>query len=61
LLDRSGASALYWTESRSVGLFVDGGGADVYPSGAADGDAVTDAPSSDNARAHNRGLRLDVR
>ncbi len=60
-LDRSGVSALYWTESRSVGLFVDGAGTDVYPSGASDGDALTDAPTSDNARAHNLGIRLDVR
>lgn len=60
-LDRSGVSALYWTESRSAGLFVDGAGTDVYPTGAADGDALTDAPTSDNARAHNLGIRLDVR
>lgn len=60
-LDRSGATPLYWTESRSIGLFVDGGGTDVYPAGAADGDASTDAPASDNLRAHNRGVRLDLR
>src|SRR5207244_3007898 len=57
LLDRSGATPLYWTESRSIGLFVDGGGRDRYPAGASDGDAWTDARESDNARARNVGVR----
>ncbi|MCC7138248.1 MAG: hypothetical protein IT460_07455 [Planctomycetes bacterium] len=58
-VDRSGTTPLYWTESRSIGLFVDGGGTDRYPSGVADGDAWADAPTSDNGRARNVGVRLD--
>jgi hypothetical protein len=58
-LDRAG-STRYWTEPVSVGLLVDAGGKDRYPSGFADGRRRTDDPSSDNARARNRGIALDL-
>jgi hypothetical protein len=58
-LDRTGKTPLYWTEPRSMGLLLDGGGKDVYPAGCADGDRVTDEKGSDNERARNRGVRFD--
>lgn len=58
-LDRSGTSSLYWTESVSVGLFIDVGGDDVHPGGRANDTTWTDAPGSDNRRARNHGIFLD--
>lgn len=57
-LDRTGTS-VYWTETTSVGLFVDVGGADEYPAGFSDNLARTDEPGSDNARARNFGIFVD--
>ncbi len=57
-LDRGGSS-IYWTESISVGLFLDVGGYDSYPAGFANGTARTDEPGSENARARNRGIFVD--
>jgi hypothetical protein len=59
-LDREGKTSLYWTESTSVGLFVDaGGGHDTYPAGRANSSHVTDPASSPNARARNLSIFLD--
>jgi hypothetical protein len=58
-LDRSGPTR-YWTEPVSVGVLVDSGGRDQYPSGFADGRQRTDDPGSDSARARNRGVALDL-
>jgi hypothetical protein len=57
-LDRT-APAVYWTESISVGLFVDVGGRDSYPQGVSDDFTWTDEAGSDNARARNRGIFVD--
>jgi hypothetical protein len=61
MLDRRGAG-LYWSESTSVGLFVDGGGKDDYgpADGTGDGRSWADPPGSDNARARNFGIGLDT-
>lgn len=59
ILDRSGKTPLYWTESTSVGLFVDAGGKDSYPAGFADGGTAVDAPGSNNARARHFGIAVD--
>ena len=59
LLDRSGKTALYWTESTSVGLFVDAGGRDAYPAAFSDGGTLLDAPGSDNVRARHFGIAVD--
>ncbi|MFB3907682.1 MAG: hypothetical protein ACE15D_04685 [Candidatus Eisenbacteria bacterium] len=60
-LDRDTPSN-YWTEPISIGLFLDCSGRDTYPPGtdAADGARLTDAPGSDNERARNRGIFVDV-
>jgi hypothetical protein len=58
-LDRSGATALYWSEATSVGLFLDVGGTDVYPPGASDDAAVVDPPGGDARRARNLGIFVD--
>jgi hypothetical protein len=58
LISRSGPS-VYWTESTSVGLFLDTGGKDSYPEGFSDGRTRTDDPGSDNERARNRGIFVD--
>jgi hypothetical protein len=57
-LDRSGPS-VYWTESASVGLFLDAGGRDLYPAGSANDSAKTDDPGSENVQARNRGIFVD--
>jgi len=57
-LDRS-APSVYWTESTSVGLFLDCGGADRYPGDVTNDITRTDAPGSDNERARNRGIFVD--
>ncbi len=57
-LARNGPS-IYWTESTSVGLFLDAGGHDEYPAGLSDDTTRTDEPGSDNARARNRGVFVD--
>jgi hypothetical protein len=57
-LDRTTPS-LYWTESISVGLFLDVSGEDAYPAGVSNDAGLTDEPGSDNARARNRGILLD--
>lgn len=57
-LDRN-ATSVYWTESTSVGLFLDTGGADVYPIGFSDDLVKTDDPWSDTAKARNRGIFVD--
>ncbi|MBP6875414.1 MAG: hypothetical protein KBD56_05035 [Candidatus Eisenbacteria bacterium] len=57
-LDRTGPS-VYWTESSSVGLFLDAGGSDQYPAGLANDSEITDDPAGDNARARNRGIFVD--
>ena len=57
-LDRTGPS-IYWTESTSVGLFLDAGGEDIYPEGTANDYHKTDDPGSDNDRARNRGIFVD--
>jgi hypothetical protein len=57
-LDRTGPS-IYWTESTSVGLFLDTGGEDIYPAGTTSGSYKTDDPGSDNDRARNRGIFVD--
>jgi len=59
ILDRSGKTPLYWTESTSLGLFVDAGGRDTYPEGFADGGTRFDAPGSDAVRAHHLGIAID--
>lgn len=56
--DRSGPS-VYWTESVSVGLFLDTGGVDRYPDGSGNDAEKTDEPASDNARTRNRGIFVD--
>jgi hypothetical protein len=53
------STSVYWTESVSVGLFLDVGGADDYPLGLLDGMTKTDDPESDNVRARNRGIFVD--
>jgi hypothetical protein len=59
-LDRTGAS-IYWTESTSIGLFLDTGGTDTYPvdMGVADDVSRVDDPASENARARNVGVFVD--
>jgi len=63
-LDRTGPS-VYWTESSSVGLFLDVGGNDSYAGRFAEGArpendaALTDSLGSDNVRARNRGIFVD--
>jgi len=57
-VDRSGAS-IYWTESTSVGLFIDAGGTDEYPPGVSNDLTKADDPGSDNARARNYGIFVD--
>ncbi len=57
-LDRSGAS-VYWTESTSVGLFLDAGGVDAYPEGTTNDFSRTDGADSDNVRARNHGIFVD--
>jgi len=59
ILDRSGKTALYWTESTSVGLFVDAAGHDTYPAAFSDGGTLLDAPDGDNVRARHFGIALD--
>lgn len=54
-----GATSVYWTESTSVGLFLDVSGNDTYPAGFEDGTTWTDEPGSDNARARNFGIFVD--
>jgi hypothetical protein len=56
--DRSG-SMIYWTEPGAVGLFLDTGGADIYPGGVSNDTTRTDDPDSDNAKARNRGVFVD--
>ena len=58
-LDRDTATTVYWREATSVGLFLDVGGKDTYPAGRQDGQAATDEPGSDNARARNRSIFVD--
>ncbi len=57
-LDRK-ATSVYWTESTSVGLFLDAGGVDEYPAGLEDGVTRVDDAESDNARARNFGIFMD--
>ncbi len=57
-LDRSGPS-VYWTESTSIGLFLDVGGQDEYPAGCANDAVQTDDLGSENARARNWGIFVD--
>ncbi|MFH1143443.1 MAG: hypothetical protein V1774_02750 [Candidatus Eisenbacteria bacterium] len=57
-LDRSGTS-VYWTEPVSIGMFLDTGGADLYPPDLGDDAVKTDEPGSDNERARNRGIFVD--
>ena len=57
-IDRS-APSVYWTESASVGLFLDVGGNDQYPGDLANDVTRSDAPGSDNERARNRGIFVD--
>ena len=57
-LDRTGPS-VYWTESSSVGLFLDTGGVDEYPAGVANDTVLTDEAGSANVRARNRGIFVD--
>lgn len=57
-LDRAGPS-VYWTESISVGLFLDAAGTDRYPEGRAENGVRTDEPGSDNVKARNRGIFAD--
>jgi hypothetical protein len=60
-VNRSGTS-IYWTESVSVGLFLDAGGTDMYPDSSVvhDGMSLTDEPGSDNRRARNVGIFVDT-
>jgi len=53
------ATSVYWTESTSVGLFIDCGGSDVYPPGFENDWAKTEDPSSDTTRARNFGIFVD--
>ncbi|MFN8548261.1 MAG: hypothetical protein U0527_09955 [Candidatus Eisenbacteria bacterium] len=57
-IDRTGTS-IYWSESTSLGLFLDVGGTDVYPEGWSNDMAKTDEPGSDNARSRNRAVFVD--
>jgi hypothetical protein len=57
-LDRTGSS-VYWTESTSLGLFLDVGGTDEYPAGLSDELVKTDEIESDNARSRNLGIFVD--
>lgn len=57
-IDRNTLS-VYWTESTSLGLFVDTGGTDRYPEGFHDDMTWTDDPASDNAKARNFGVFVD--
>ncbi len=57
-LDRTGSS-IYWTESTSLGLFLDTGGTDEYPDGLSDDLIESDEAGSDNALARNRGIFAD--
>lgn len=57
-VDRTGPS-VYWTESTSLGLFIDAGGTDVYPMGHSNDMSMIDDPGSDNARARNYGIFVD--
>lgn len=49
-----------WHDASSLGLFLDLGGTDRYWTGAEDGASWGDAPGSDNWKARNRGLGLDL-
>lgn|GEM_PF-6359411 len=42
-----------------MGVLVDAGGKDAYPTGFDDGQSKTDAPDSEKAKARNRGIALD--
>jgi hypothetical protein len=59
ILDRSGKTSLYWTESTSLGLFVDAGGKDLYPEGFADDGTHVDPPGSDAVRGRHFGIAVD--
>ncbi len=59
ILDRSGKTPLYWTESTSMGLFVDAGGRDAYPEGFADGGTRVDPPGGDAVRGRHFGIAVD--
>jgi hypothetical protein len=58
-LDRTGHSR-YWTEATSVGLFLDLDGKDEHSGVERNGTSWTDPPESDNARARNLGIGLDL-
>jgi hypothetical protein len=65
MLDRRGPG-LYWTESTSLGLFVDAGGDEGLASKNGDSTSWRDSDGADNVRARNfgigrySGLPLDV-
>ncbi|MCC7143277.1 MAG: hypothetical protein IT349_14355 [Candidatus Eisenbacteria bacterium] len=54
-----GGSSVYWTETTSLGLFVDLGGRDSYPTSFHDDFTRTEDPASDTARARNFGIFVD--
>lgn len=54
-----GGTSVYWTETTSLGLFVDVGGHDSYPAGFHDDFTRTEDPASDTARARNFGIFVD--
>jgi hypothetical protein len=53
------ATSVYWTESTSVGLFIDCGGTDTYPPGFQNDWTKTEDPASETARARNVGIFVD--